>query len=59
MDGTITLADFTLNDFRSDLNNFLNANKAVLEKTPEGIYSIISSPAEITGLRKEFSNEEK
>jgi hypothetical protein len=36
MDGTITLADFTLNDFRSDLNNFLNANKAVLEKTPEG-----------------------
>ena len=60
MDGTITLADFTLNDFRSDLNNFLNANKAVLEKTPEGIYSIISSPAgDYPGLRKEFSNEEK
>jgi len=40
---TITLTDFTLNDFKIDLSNYIDTNKSLLEKTPKGIYSIVPS----------------
>ncbi len=40
---TITLSDFTLDDFRFDLIGFLNKNKKALKETPDGIYAIVKN----------------
>ena len=37
---TITLADFTLDDFRYDLLAFINENKKALRDAPDGIYAL-------------------
>jgi hypothetical protein len=37
----ITLADFSLDDFRLDLLDYLKANQATLEASPPGLYAIV------------------
>jgi len=40
-EGSISFADFTLDDFRADLMNYLEINKRLLEETPLGIYTVV------------------
>jgi hypothetical protein len=42
MDETISLTDFTLDDFRIELSNYITYNKERLENTPFGLYAITS-----------------
>lgn len=37
----ITLADFSLDDFRLDLLDYLKANQAALEASPSGLYAVV------------------
>ena len=52
MDDNISLTDFTLDDFRIELSNFIKNNKKILEEAPLGLYAIIPSP---TGKYKDQS----
>lgn len=45
MDESISLTDFTLDDFRIDLMNFLENNRKKLEDAPFGLYTVVPSPA--------------
>jgi SNF2 family DNA or RNA helicase len=42
MDENVNLSEFTLDDFRSDLMNYLQLNKEKLEAAPLGLYTIVS-----------------
>lgn len=44
MDDSISLTDFTLDDFRIDLLNYLKSNEQALREAPLGIYAITPSP---------------
>ena len=44
MDETITLSEFTLDDFRIDLLNYLEANRRELEEAPLGLYAVAPPP---------------
>ena len=44
MSDSISLTDFTLDDFRVELSNFLSKNEEKLKNTPEGIYAVVPSP---------------
>ncbi|WP_340111974.1 helicase-related protein [Maribellus mangrovi] len=46
MDENISLTDFTLDDFRIELLNFLEKNRAKLENAPLGLYAVVPSPSE-------------
>jgi superfamily II DNA or RNA helicase len=46
---TVTLADFSLDDFRLDLLRYLEANRHKLENTPLGLYAVVP-PAEAIPL---------
>lgn len=41
---SISLTDFTLDDFRIELTNFLKLNESKVKNSPDGIYAIIPSP---------------
>ena len=45
MDENISLTDFTLDDFRIELLNFLEKNREKLEKAPLGLYAVVPSPS--------------
>ena len=45
MDETISLTDFTLDDFRIELSNYLENNKKKLEEAPFGLYAVVPSPS--------------
>jgi len=45
MDETVSLTDFTLDDFRIELLNFLEDNKKRLKETPLGLYGIVPAPS--------------
>ena len=45
MDETPSLTDFTLDDFRVDLMNFLEGNRKQLTESPFGLYAIVPSPS--------------
>lgn len=45
MDETISLTDFTLDDFRVDLMNFIQENRRQLEESPFGLYAVVPSPS--------------
>jgi superfamily II DNA or RNA helicase len=45
MDESISLTDFTLDDFRIELSNFLENNREKLQSAPYGLYSVIPSPS--------------
>ena len=40
----ITLTDFSLDDFRIDLANYIEENRGKLEKAPLGMYSVVPCP---------------
>lgn len=42
---SVALNEFTLDDFRMDLNNYLAANHILLEQAPYGLYGVVPSGA--------------
>jgi len=44
MSESISLTDFTLDDFRIELINFLENNRKKLEDAPFGLYAVVPSP---------------
>jgi hypothetical protein len=47
MDDNVSLSEFTLDDFRIELMNFLDSNRKMLEETPMGLYSVTPTPGEV------------
>ncbi len=45
MDETVSLTDFTLDDFRIELLNFLENNRKRLVESPFGLYAVVPSPS--------------
>ena len=45
MDESVSLTDFTLDDFRVELFNFLEKNRKSLVEAPLGLYAIVPSPS--------------
>jgi hypothetical protein len=45
MNENISLTDFTLDDFRIELLNFLENNRKKLEDAPYGLYSVVPAPS--------------
>jgi len=41
----VTLTDFSLDDFRMDLNNFLDEHREALESAPLGLFALVSETA--------------
>jgi hypothetical protein len=60
MEDGVDFTDFTLDDFRIDLMNFLEINKEKLENAPLGLYAITPSPSSENGglLNKAFKPNE-
>jgi len=46
MDGSISITDMTLNDFRMDLSGFMKDNMDTLERSPAGFYAVVSKGVE-------------
>jgi len=44
MEDGISLTDFTLDDFRVDLLNYIKANEKELREAPLGLYTVVPSP---------------
>ncbi|MBL1404836.1 MAG: DEAD/DEAH box helicase [Rhizobiales bacterium] len=44
MDGSVSITDMTLNDFRMDLSSYMKDNLPQLEKSPSGFYAAIQNP---------------
>ncbi len=42
MDGSVSITDMTLNDFRMDLSGFMKDNMDQLERSPSGFYAAVS-----------------
>ncbi|MEM7620632.1 MAG: helicase-related protein [Pseudomonadota bacterium] len=42
MDGSVSITDMTLNDFRMDLSGFMKDNMEQLERSPSGFYAAVS-----------------
>ena len=51
LDDTVTLADFSLDDFRLDLLRYLQANRDRLENAPLGLYAVVPPAAPIPMAR--------
>ncbi|MDP2137780.1 MAG: helicase-related protein, partial [Candidatus Didemnitutus sp.] len=47
LDDSVSLTDFSLDEFRQDLLNFLQAHKDELERAPAGLYAVVPPAAEI------------
>jgi hypothetical protein len=45
MDESVSLTDFTLDDFRVELMNFLEGNRRRLKESPLGLYAVVPSPS--------------
>lgn len=45
MEETPSLTDFTLDDFRIDLTNFIEGNRKQLVESPLGLYAVVPSPS--------------
>ncbi len=43
MNESISLTDFSLSDFRVEIQNFIDQNREFIEKTPKGIYAVVPS----------------
>jgi len=62
MDETISLTDFTLDDFRIELLHFLESNRKRLQESPLGLYALVPAPGGIYAdliKDREFSTSEK
>ena len=42
---TVTLSEFTLDDFRMELTRYLEKNRKLLEDAPFGLYAVVPSPS--------------
>jgi SNF2 family DNA or RNA helicase len=49
MDDNVSLSEFTLDDFRVELMNYLASNRQALEDAPFGLYSIVPTLSESKG----------
>ena len=47
LDDSVSLTDFSLDEFRQDLLNFLQTHKAELERAPLGLYAVVPPDAAI------------
>lgn len=64
MDESISLTDFTLDDFRIELSNFIESNRRRLKDSPLGLYAVVPAPGgehagmitgrEISAMEKEI-----
>ncbi|MBU1183489.1 MAG: SWF/SNF helicase family protein, partial [Proteobacteria bacterium] len=62
MSESISLTDFTLDDFRIELMNFMENNRKKLQEAPFGLYSVVPSPSSANSHHLEsnrFSAAEK
>jgi hypothetical protein len=62
MDETISLTDFTLDDFRIELLNYIESNRTRLNNSPIGLYAVVPAPggAHVDLLKnREVSSTEK
>lgn len=62
MNESISLTDFTLDDFRIELWNFIEKNRKKLEDAPFGLYTVVPSPTDQSSQYydlKDFSETEK
>jgi superfamily II DNA or RNA helicase len=48
---SISLTDFTLDDFRMELNKFLEENKALLRNAPLGLYTVVPTNPEYPAIQ--------
>jgi hypothetical protein len=48
---SVTLTDFTLDDFRADLNRYIEANRSLLENAPLGLYAVVPTNPEYVVIR--------
>jgi len=48
LDESVSLADFSFDEFRQDLINFLRAHRAELERAPLGLYAVVPPAADIS-----------
>jgi len=58
MDESVSLTDFTLDDFRIELLNFIESNRKRLKDSPLGLYAIVPSPS-VEHADREFTAAEK
>ncbi|MFZ1978451.1 MAG: helicase-related protein [Bacteroidota bacterium] len=56
MNESISLTDFTLDDFRVELSNYLDNNRKKLHDAPFGLYAVVPSP---TGIQPQRLNLDK
>ncbi len=47
LDDSVSLTDFSLDEFRLDLLRYLEANREVLENSPEGVYAVVPPKADL------------
>lgn len=45
LDENVSLSEFTLDDFRIDLSNFIEKNKTKLKEAPLGLHALVPSPS--------------
>lgn len=45
MTASVSLTDFTLDDFRIELSNFLKGTEEKIKNLPDGIYAVVPSPS--------------
>ncbi len=50
LDDAVSLTEFTLDDFRVDLLRYLQANRALLESAPFGLYAVVPPHGEIKAI---------
>ena len=48
---TVSLNEFTLDDFRMELANYIESNKAVLEQAPFGLYAVVPPHTEYQTIK--------
>lgn len=46
LDDSISLSEFTLDDFRVELMHYIDSNRKMLEDAPYGIYSVVVAPTD-------------
>ena len=62
MDESVSLTDFTLDDFRIELLNYLENNRTKLMQAPLGLYAVVPAPAGEyyeASAKKQFSQSEQ
>ena len=62
MDETVSLTDFTLDDFRIELLNFMESNRKRLQEAPFGLYAVVPTPSgnhAVLSDSRHFSESEK